>query len=875
MGKLHIKLLSGGRLLLNVSILSPNTWKVLETLAMTLLIVLSTYVYSILLDGLPCDLLIDIYQFSKRNFEALEYCWVSEELGKPNDKLAFTVIYALPVFLTLLGADLNTVCLMFLSILWVLGGGSMYLLAKRFSGSLLAGLTAMLIYLGAATALRGLWCSLDTSALYVLTPLVLLTVDEAYKRGCISYGFYTALASSLLSGALAKISNLVVLALTILAYFTARTRRETVESKWVALFLAMAGISWFMMNTWWIAIPPSLSVEGFNPLCLIVFPIATLTFLLLLRMDKMNTVQTLVVIALAMLLMDPRGAMSSNVTSDVLAIISIDVSLLVAIGLKRFSERLSDHISISLAVEGDGSKVREYDLIKPFVFLLASGVIVYQGLTVPLSWTNSLNIPEHYGELSSILPPGNYRILIMPVAKGEVYYSWSSRKYEKPVESLILNRSIVHGCDFTALNNLVGRAEFWKILSALNIKFVVLHYDLDQGMGQAVNSRLIETKLNYSFIVSPNLANGIVNLTSEAVKPLMEDLGFTQLVNFNPGKYFEAEIRYVDVKEAQSEIHLYAYGEAWISEQPNLNQTFSFAYVLSTVSNWLDYNYLEFWIKVNGSNTATVQIQDVFGNWALWQLDLKEEDWNLAVIRLNDAILDTGLDRSRVVAIIFSIHAPLGKIVEAEVGGIFLDGGVMAEVKPLELFEKINQQLTVYRLQDGFEVSKIYVVKEPLKCEGDVFENLLKDDFDPRNKAYVDGEVVQVSYAVVNYIEEDPTRYRITVDDFQERFLIVLNEKFDSGWSLYAGEPDQISMLIRSGHQNVKHVKINGFLNGWYVEAEEAKPLKITIVYKPQLLLEALRIISTVFAISCFTILLFKKRLVGMLKHISTYGEKT
>ncbi|MEM2849763.1 MAG: hypothetical protein QXI36_05780, partial [Candidatus Bathyarchaeia archaeon] len=60
-----------------------------------------------------------------------------------------------------------------------------------------------------------------------------------------------------------------------------------------------------------------------------------------------------------------------------------------------------------------------------------------------------------------------------------------------------------------------------------------------------------------------------------------------------------------------------------------------------------------------------------------------------------------------------------------------------------------------------------------------------------------------------------------------------------------------------------------------YVEDEEAKPLKITVVYRPQLLLETLRIISTVFAISCLTILLFKKRLVGMLKHINTYGEKT
>lgn len=818
---------------------------------------------------------MDTHQLSKRNFEALKYGWVSEGLGKPNDKLAFTVIYALSAFLNRLGVNLHTVCLILLLILWILGGGSMYLLAKRFSGSRLAGLTAMLIYLGAATALRGLWYGLDASALYVLTPIVLLTVDEAYKKKDISHGFYMALASTILSGALVKLDNLVVLTLAILAYFIAKACEKNVELKLLVLFLTISGASWFIMNAWWVVIPPGLNVESFNPLCLTVFPITVLTFLLLLKIDKLNTMQTLATIAPAILLMDPRGAISSNITSDALAIISIDISLLVAVGLKRFSEKFSDYISISLVVEGDKNNAKEYDLLKPFTFLLASGIILYQGLTFPLSWTNSLNIPEYYGDLNSQLPSGSYRVLIMPVTRGEVYYSWSSRKYGKPVESLILDKSIVYGCDFTVLNNLAGRAEFWKILSALNIKFIIVHYDIDQDVWQAANPWLIETKLNYSFMVNPNLANGIVNVTSEAVKPLMENLGFTQLVNFNPEKYCEVEVRYVDVEEAQSEIHLYAYGEAWISEQPNMNQTFSFGYVLPTISNWLDYNYLEFWIKVNGSNTATIQIQDVFGRWALWQLDLKEEDWNLAIIRLNDANLDNGLDRSRVVTIIFSIHAPLGKTVKAEVGGIFLDRGIMAEVKPLELIGKLNQQLTVYRLQGEFEVPKIYVVEEALKHEGGVFENLLKDDFDPRNEAYVDDEAMQVSHTKLNYVEEDPTRYRIIVDDFQDRFLIVLNEKFDSGWSLYIGESNLISMLIGSEQQNVKHVKINGFLNGWYVEDEEAKPLKITVVYRPQLLLETLRIISTVFAISCFTILLFKKRLVGMLKHINTYGEKT
>ncbi|MBS7618626.1 hypothetical protein KEJ25_08545, partial [Candidatus Bathyarchaeota archaeon] len=849
-------------------ILSPKSGRVLEVSAVIYSAVLLVCAYTILLGGLPYNLMVEIQEISKRNFETLKYCWISEGLGKPNDKLAFTTIYVLPALLKILGADLSLACLTLLTALWSLGGCSTYLLAKRFSKNYLAGLAAMLIYLGAATSLRGFWCSLDVSALYVLTLIILLITDEAYQKRKASYGFYAALTSTILSGTLVKLDNLAVLTFTVLAYFAVRIRRENVELKHAALFLTIAGASWLIMNAWWLAVPPSLNVENFNPLCVVVFPITALTLMLLLRIDKLDAAQALALIASAILLMDPREIISSNIPLNVLAIISVDVTLLVAAGLKRFSDIFSNYISISLVVGESGDKSKEYDLTKPLIFLLALGVVLYQGLTAPLLWASGLNIPEHYKELNSLITPRDHRILTIPVLTGGYCYNWSSVRFRKPVESLILDNPIIYGCEFTALNDLTGRGESWKILSALNVKFIVLHYDIIRDEAQTVDPRIMEIRLNYSFIVSPNLANGSVNVTSEDVKPILEDLGFIQLVNFNSEKRYGAEIRHVEEEAAQSKIHLYAYGESWISELANLNQTFSFAYILPRVANWLDYNYLEFWIKVNGSEAASIQIQDVFGRWALWQLNLKEHEWNLVAIRLNDATMDNGLDRSRVVAVVFSIHAPLESIVEAEVGGIFLDKGIIFESKPLELHEKLNQQLTVYRLRDEFELSKIYSVKEVLKSEGDIFKDFLKSEFDPRNVAYSNTEVEHVSYGELDYVEVEPTRYRVTVYNFQDRFLVILNEKFDSGWTLYVGEPNPIDILTGGGPRNVKHVKINGFLNGWYVEAGDFKPLTLTIVYRPQLLLEVLRVTSTVSAVSSFIILFFKKKAARMLKHI-------
>ncbi len=849
----------------------PNAEKVLETSAVILLIVLSSYAYVTLLGGLPYDLLMDMCQLSKRNFEALKYAWVSEGLGKPNDKLAFTVIYALPAFLNLLGASLNTICLMLLSILWILGGGSMYLLAKRLSRSSLTGLTSMFIYLGATAALRGLWCGLDVSALYVLTPLVLLTVDWAYERRNVSYGFYTALASTLLSGALAKLNNLAVLALTVLAYFTVKTRGRTVDLKWVAMFLTVAGASWLMMNIWWIAIPPGLSVKDFNPLCLIVFPITALTFLTSIKIEKMNTVQALMAMASVILLMDPREAVSSNLTPEVLAVVSTAISIMTTIGFKRFAEKLGDYISISLVVEGNG--VKEYDLVKPFTFLAVIGIVVYQGLTVPLSWSSGLNIPDYYMELKR-LTDGDHRVLTMPVTEGGVYYIWSDREYEEPVEDLILDKPIVHDQEFTVLNNLTGKTGFWKILAALNVRFIILHHDIDLEKTSTLNPWLIEKKFNYSFIVSPSLANGVINISSETVKPLLEDLGFIHLINFNPYTHYEVGARYVDIEEGQSKIHLYACGEAWISEQTHLNQTFSFAYTLPTISNWLDYNYLEFWIKVNGSDKATIQLYDVYGKWALWNLDLREHIWNMAVIPLNDAILDTGLDRSKVVMVVFSMNAPMDRQVEVEGGGIFLDRGILTESKPLEIVGKYYGKLTLYRLRDGLETRKVYVAERVLKIGENLFEELLRDEFNPKSSVYVDGEVLEVSHAEVEYVEVGSTLYRVTVSGFQRRFLLVLNERHDPGWTIYIGRPNPIDMLIKAEPRNVRHVKVNGLFNGWYVESEDVDRLTITIVYKPQLLLDAFRTVSTVVIVLSLILLLLKRRFNKMLKHIRIYLGK-
>jgi len=115
--------------------LSPKILKVLEVLAVAVVVAFLTYAYVNFLGGLPYSLLEDLHQVFNRDFEVLRYVWVSDGLGRPNDEFAFTTIYVLPAFMRLLGADLNVAGFTLLLTLWVLGGCGVYVVAERFSGS--------------------------------------------------------------------------------------------------------------------------------------------------------------------------------------------------------------------------------------------------------------------------------------------------------------------------------------------------------------------------------------------------------------------------------------------------------------------------------------------------------------------------------------------------------------------------------------------------------------------------------------------------------------------------------------------------------------------------------------------------------------------
>ncbi|MCD6444215.1 hypothetical protein J7L70_04355 [Candidatus Bathyarchaeota archaeon] len=836
---------------------------VVEVLAVIVFIALLTHVYCTILGGIPYELLETVFKRANVDLTYGTQAWVDEDLGSPNKSLHLALVNLFLSFLTSTGLSVYSTGVVFLTLLWVSGGLSVYVLFKRLMSSRSAALIASVAYLGSPLAIKCLWNGLETALFYALIPVAITLADKGFRKNSMYYGFYVALAATILSGGVYRLDLLTLFILTIPSYLVAliTDQWDLAKFKWITTFTSSTVLCWIPMNLWLIIISP-VFYENFNVEYLVVAPLFFLLILTALKVKNSNVLQASAVLLITVIMLfDPQGIVSTNVYPDALTLLCVSLSLSLASCLKRLLQRLEDYLSMTLIIESDEGIKRKYNLSKPIFCIIVIGLIISQGVAVSLAWYNDLNIPSLYVKLNKALPKGHYRVLTLPITCREIFYNWSPRSYSEHIESIVLNKSVISGCDHVYLNELSTKKGFWKLLSIFDIKFLMLHMDINCEKTKCVNPKILKnsiekTRLSYENAVFPHVRNGSVELSY--VKSLTEDFGFVHLVNYNSSKIHRVEARVSNTKEAQSKIHIYALGAIAQSNEPILNGTFSFAYD-PRVLEWSEYRYLELWIKVNGSHEVEIQLYDAFYNWSLWKVEVEEQVWSLVTIRLDKPDVYGGLDESKVCMVVFSVRAPPDRIVEVEVGGIFLDYGYEVRVakkpEPLKIFME-KPELVIYELPDRFRNPKIYTVERtiPLNNTGrSTCEIFLSEEFDPQTSAFVEKEELNVFRVKISYSERGPLHYGVTVYRPTGPFLLVLNERFDPGWSIYIEEPSLIDVFMGMEARNTEHLRVNGFFNGWYIKPG-GETLTLVILYRPQVLLEVFKTISLGFAVVGLTI---------------------
>lgn len=147
-----------------------------------------------------------------------------------------------------------------------------------------------------------------------------------------------------------------------------------------------------------------------------------------------------------------------------------------------------------------------YTAIKPQVrgLLLTMSLVIFIGILVWPMWTSSLYerisvvIPEYYDEMNNFLNKrsDSGRVLIVPINPGDgMIYSWnyqgiepSEFLFDKPAVSKILRTPYFDNKYLSLYKAFTSDESYTHLLEEMNIKYILLHNDLDQRVRDASSS---------------------------------------------------------------------------------------------------------------------------------------------------------------------------------------------------------------------------------------------------------------------------------------------------------------------------------------------------------------------------------------------------
>lgn len=196
-------------------------------------------------------------------------------------------------------------------------------------------------------------------------------------------------------------------------------------------------------------------------------------------------------------------------------------------------------------------------------------------------------------------------------------------------------------------------------------------------------------------------------------------------------------------------------------------------------------------------------------------------------------------------------------------------------------------KLTLYRLSDDYYLPEVYAANKLIEDEVDVTElsskKLARADLKPgdapvfinnknagsnyleRRDVIADSFVTNAEAAPkLNFNKVAPGKYRITVENFSQPFVLTLSQRFDPRWQMYIKpltDTDSLSKLdteggayFKNSRQNMylragsvfetlfrapitanDHFRVNSYANGWWVRGlEETDKFEIILEFAPQ-----------------------------------------
>lgn len=742
-----------------------------------------------------------------------------------------------------------------------------YLLAKEVLGNKqMYCLLAALFYIGNTFVFFNIWHRFLLAMFFfeALLPASIYFLYKVFKTNNILYLLSFLMISFILSSAYSLPSNAITL-WTVLFFLLLSNLIEIRGSSksllkyigWFSLFL----LSWVLTNLWWIiplnyqAVLVYSPVFGTNENIAVLRSISNqFPFLTSISFGYKNMLSMLqVVISFVMLPVVWLGfkETKSKDTRNFLLIIIL-VSYFVLNGsnfptggiFEFFFERIPQLQLFRNPYEKFGIVLAfAYSLLFPLGVLYLSKIsryisiflviLIFGFLFIPV-WGGKVfgdeninfyvSVPADYKTANELLnqDTDEFRVLQLPLlVGGGLAYNWPNKYFGIHPNSFLFDKPSLEG--LVLMKNpdnywRVVREGFYtgkikQLLKYANIKYLVLHKDIDTNYSQSEDT---ETTLSY-------LDHGIISDSASSLR-ICHDL--TDLM------YIFGKVKF--------------FGECKLD---SLN------------SDWSNINFLSFEIKSEGAGQIRVDVVDRDGQRLVFE-GRSENIYTLSENEVNKTklfTLDLRVPTEKYAKFssvkvdhleLTFIPSTVNVIPKVRIGNIYLDKGTkIANDYWSKIYSTPN--LEIYQVNDSYFYPRIYTVGS--LSEVDNWESLLKLNFLPEAFYLKDQQNKNSNYDTnldkpnIEFEKLNNTKYVIYIKNAKTPFWLVFSETFSPDWKA----------KLSSG-QEFAHFTVNGFANGYFIN--QTGDFTIELEYIVQQGIKKYRAISLLAFISIVIIAILKKR---------------
>lgn len=742
-----------------------------------------------------------------------------------------------------------------------------YLLAKEVLGNKqIYCLLAALFYIWNPFVFFNIWHRFLLAMFFFepLLPASIYFLYKVFKTNNILYLLFFLLISFILSSAFSLPSNVITLWIVLFLLLLANLIEIRKSSKslfkyigWFSLFL----LSWVLTNLWWI-IPLNYQamlvyspVFGTNENIAVLRSISNqFPFLTSISFGYKNMLSMLqVIISFVMLLVVWLGfkETKSKDTRNFLLIIIL-VSYFVLNGsnfptggiFEFFFEKIPQLQLFRNPYEKFGIVLAfAYSLLFPLGILYLSKIsryisiflvfLIFGFLFVPV-WRGKVfgdeninfyvSVPADYKTANELLnrDTDEFRVLQLPLlVSGGLAYNWPNKYFGIHPNSFLFDKPSLEG-----LVMMKNPDNYWRVLREgfysgkirqlfkyANIKYLVLHKDIDKNYSQSEDT---ETTLFY-------LDYGIIPDSASLLR-ICHDLTDLMYI-FGKVKFFgECKLEFLN-------------------------------------SDWSDINFLNFEIKSDGAGQIRVDIVD----WDGQRLVFEGRSENIYTISENEVnktkmfTLDLRVPTEKYAKFspvkvdhleLTFIPSAVNVIPKIRIESIYLDKGMkIANDYWSKIYSTPN--LEIYRVNDSYFYPRIYTVGSLL--EVDNWESLLKLNFLPEVFYLKDQKHKDINYDMnldkpdIKFKKLNNTKYEIYIKNAKTNFWLVFSETFSPDWRVQS-----------SSGQEFTHFTVNGFANGYFIN--QTGDFTIELEYIVQQGIDKFRAISLLAFITIVVIATFKKR---------------